>query len=528
MLIWTGSVNGSTVNRKGIALRLLIVGLFILLTLISIFFSVYLMLNANSTYVYFLAISFTALSLISGGFNIISSYAYYRSYFYDEYLDGITKKLKPLTKYPSVAVAMPSYNEDPVMLERNLKRLKQLNYDKKKLNFYVLDDSTKPEIKSATESLCKEHGVTYLHRNDRKGYKAGALNNMLKLSKEEFIAIFDADEYLTNKDFLIDLLPYFEDKHVAFVQTDKKYAKGTFFSDSVDLFNAMFFKFIQPSRALNGTAIFAGSCGIIRKSALDEIGGFPEYIIEDTFFSFESDMHDFKSIYIPKVYALGRPIYTFSELVHQQWRYNCGDTQFLLYFLRQRKVNTKRAISALSKIDYGVHGFGLNYLSSILILFTVVSILTVFSTAPFAFSSIMQVFTPPYTTLNLELLGITTLLLSVLVPVALTKAYFNSASKGLMIFILNFALAFVRLKGALSAVISSSSLKGWLKGSTIEGKSLRLIASIRSAMLEVSFSILLFGMSLIAILVYNISGAMWLLWYGLLYSSTLFFYYKYG
>jgi cellulose synthase (UDP-forming) len=89
---------------------------------------------------------------------------------------------------------------------------------------------------------------------------------------------------------------------------------------------------VQPSRALNNTAIFAGSCGLIRRSALDKIGGFPEYIIEDTFFSFESDMHNYTSIYIPKVYAYGKPITTFTELVKQQWRYNYGDTQFMMYY----------------------------------------------------------------------------------------------------------------------------------------------------------------------------------------------------
>ena len=106
-----------------------------------------------------------------------------------------------------------------------------------------------------------------MHRNDRKGFKAGALNNMLKHSKEEFVAIFDYDEVPhKHRTSLMDMLPYFSDKKLSYIQTEKRYFKGTFFSDTVDLFDAFFFKFVQPSRALNNTAIFAGSCGLIRRT----------------------------------------------------------------------------------------------------------------------------------------------------------------------------------------------------------------------------------------------------------------------
>jgi len=422
---------------------------------------------------------------------------------------------------------IPTYNESPEMVARCVESVKGLEYAKDRIKFYLIDDSSDPAIKYANQKMCKKNGLTCINRELRSNFKAGAFNNALKHSKEEFVAIFDADEHLTNKRFLLDLLPYFQDKNVSFVQTEKRARKGTLFSESVDVFDGIFFRFIQPARALNGTAIFAGSCGVIRRSALDAVGGFPEFITEDTFFSFESDMHNFKSIFVPKIYALGKPILSFSKLMSQQWRYNYGDTQFLLYFLRQRKLDKNRVQatrSALSKIDYMAHGFGLNYISSILILFTLVSMLIVLSVAPFAYLSIKQAFTPPYTALNLELLGISAFLLTVLVPVALSKAYFNSARKGLMIFILNFALAFARLKGAAAALLSKKPV--WITGNV--GKEKRLFAAARNSGIELTFSIVLFSTSFVAALVYNISGALWLLWYGILYCSAFVFYYKYG
>ncbi|MGC8628935.1 MAG: glycosyltransferase [Candidatus Micrarchaeia archaeon] len=511
---------------KELAFRLATVLLFLIMSSIGIVISAYLMLTAVTPFLYAIALSFLILSIISGIFNISSAYSYYRSSFYPEHLQKLREKLKPLEEFPTVAIAVPVYNEDAEMVKRNLIRLKAMNYDKSKLAFYLLDDSTIPETTNQLRLFCEKEGIIYLHRDNRKGFKGGALNNMLKYSKEDFIAIFDSDEYLTDENFLMELLPYFENKKVAFVQTEKRYAKGTFFSSCVDLFDAFFFKFIQPSRALNNTAIFAGSCGLIRRSALDEIGGFPEFVIEDTFFSFESDAKGFKSVYIPKVYALGKPITTFTELARQQWRYNYGDTQFLLHFLKHWKENKRRTMSALSKIDYALHGLGLNYLSITLILFTVVSVLSVFASAPVAYIAAKQLLSFKYPSFNIELFGLNAFLLSILVPIAITKLYFNSVSKGIMIFALNFALAFVRLRAAIAALFNARPTAGWIKGGTLLSKN--IMRSFKNAYLELVFSAGLFASSAFAFMSYNLSGGLWLLWYGLLYGSTFLFFYLYG
>ncbi len=512
---------------SGVLAKLMLVFLFSALTAVSLIFSAYLLLNANSVIAYVIAISFTFLALISGGFNMVSSYSYYKSSYYARYLENINAGLKPMRRKPSVAVVMPVYNEDPGMVARNLAKITQLNYDRSKLKFYMLDDSTEPETASALGRISAEYGAVYMRRPNRQGFKAGALNNMLKSSDEEYIAIFDSDEELVDNNFLTDLLPYFQDPKLCFVQTEKQYAKGSLFSDTVGLFDTIFFKLIQPSRVMNGTALFAGSCAVIKRSALDAIGGFPEYVTEDTFMSFESDMHNFRSLHIPKVYALARPMKSFTELARQQWRYNYGDTQFLLYFLKHKDNTSKKAMSALSKMDYAAHGLGLNYLSSILILFTIFSILLVMLAAPFTFGSVKQIFTPPYTVLNLELLGMGAFLLSILIPITISKVYFNSLSKGIMMFALNFALAFVRLNGALAALFSQNPAYGWFKATRrVEGGRIRNL--FRNARVEIGFSAVLFGASAISLLVYNLTGALWLMWYGILYSSAAFFFVRYG
>ncbi len=325
----------------------------------------------------------------------------------------------------------------------------------------------------------------------------------------------------------MELLPYFDDNKLSYIQTEKRYFKGTFFSDTVDLFDAFFFKFVQPSRALNNTAIFAGSCGLIRRSALNKIGGFPEYIIEDTFFSFESDMHNYTSIYLPKVYAYGKPITTFTDLVKQQWRYNYGDTQFVMYYLERMKHPNVKNRPLLSKIDYITHGLGMNYVSVILIMFTLLSVMVIFAAVPPSQVSVNQLLQAKYITTTMEILGISTFVVSIIAPMILTKIHFKSLRKGFMVFMLNFGLSFVRAKAAIAAFRNRYPKGGWTKGdkTTKPGLSMRIL---RNSMSEISFSSILLVLGAFAFIINNIYGAAWLLWYGMLYASTFILFYKYG
>lgn len=509
--------------------RLLVVLLFAMLTISGITFSLYLIyFGAHTTYTYAVALTFLVLSALSGFFNTFTAYSYYRSAFYDEYITRISSQVKPLKTFPTVAIAMPVFNEKTDMVEKNLLRLKEMNYPKDKFRIYLLDDSTKQETRKELSEFAKRNEIVYMHRTDRRGFKAGALNNMLKRSKEEFVAIFDYDEYVTNTNFLTDTLPYFQNLDISYLQTEKRYFKGTFFSDTVDLFDAFFFKFIQPSRALNNTAIFAGSCGIIRRSSIDAIGGFPEYIIEDTFFSYESDLHSFKSIYLPKVYAYGTPILTFTGLVKQQWRYNYGDTQFLLYFLRRSRDKGVRKQSLMSNIDYITHGFGLNYVSLLLILFTIVSIFVIFGAKSPSSVTITQLIQAQYITTTIEILGISSFLISIVAPVVLTKMHFKSLRKGFMVFMLNFSLSFVRTKAAIAASLGMYPSGGWSKGDNHSKGDSKTIRVLRRTFSETAFSSILFVLGAFAFVLNNVYGAVWLIWYAGLYLSTFIFFYKYG
>lgn len=506
-------------------MRIVAVSLFIMLAIAGMAFAAYILYIASTPYMLVLGLFLLVLSLISGGFNVFAAILYYRSHYYGTYIEDLRSRLKPMVRFPTVAVAMTVYNESPSLVKKNFLRLMEMKYPKRSIRFYMLDDSTRPDLRAELESFCADVGATYMHRPVRTGFKAGNLNNMIRQCREEFLAIFDYDEYLTDTNFLMDTIPFFQDRKVGYVQTEKQNADGNFFSDSVKLFDAFFFKFIQPARALDNTAVFAGSCGVIRKKTLDDIGGFPEYVIEDTFFSFESDVHNYKGLYLPKVYAYGEPIKSFTALVKQQWRYNYGDTQFILYFLRNKPKNIKRG-SKLWSIDYITHGFGLNYLSVMLLLFTVASVMIVFSNLPFTHLSIFQFANLGGMALYLEIIGAMAFVLSFMVPMILTKMYFKSVRKGAMIFVLNFALIISRTKAAVSAMLNIDPSSTWKRTKSI--KRFDVLGAIRSTKYELSFSGVLFGFGYLAMISNNISGGIWLLFYGLLYLCATVMSYAYG
>ena len=513
---------------KNLFLRGISIFLFSVLTVLGIGFSIYIMLITKSVLSEAVALAFLMLSAISGFFNTFTSYSYYRSYLYDKHLEKIQKGLKPLQRYPTVAVVMPVYNEDKNITERNFLRLMEMEYPKDKISFYLLDDSTDARIRNELKRFASRTGISYIHREDRRNFKAGALNNFCMNAKEEFLAIFDYDEYLSDKKFVLDLLPYFSNKKLSYVQTEKRFQKGTFFSDTVDIFHGFFFKFIQPSRALNNTGIFAGSCGMIRTSYLKKMGGFPEYVTEDTFFSFESDANGYESLYLPKNYALGAPITKFSHLAKQQWRYNYGDTQFLGYFVGKilGKEN-KKPKSRWLMVDYVTHGFGLNYISVVLIIFTLVSVAIVFSGLTIVPSSgIAGMLTSSSAEIVFETLGVLAFSLSLLAPVVVTKLYFGSLKKGFMMLMLNFALAFIRTKAALLAIFNSTVNNSWTGISFLKAEK-GIIFALKNSVVETVFSGALFVLGIVAMLINNMYGGLWLMGYGVFYISTAYMFYKY-
>ncbi|MCS7258274.1 MAG: glycosyltransferase, partial [candidate division WOR-3 bacterium] len=213
--------------------------------------------------------------LCVSGLAFYSSHAYLMLYYYIKELrsrkNGHKKRVKRIRKYPFVTVQIPLYNEKYVA-ERIIKSVCALDYPKERLEIQVLDDST-DETTALVSRIVDEYrergyNIKLIHRDNRHGYKAGALQNGLAQAQGEFVAIFDAD-FIVPRRFLKYTLPYFyQNPKVAAVQTrwghiNKNYSFLTL-GQAVALDGHFYME--QKLRADNGFFInFNGTGGVWRK-----------------------------------------------------------------------------------------------------------------------------------------------------------------------------------------------------------------------------------------------------------------------
>src|SRR6266540_2821308 len=162
---------------------------------------------------------FFVLSILA----IYGWHCYYLVYLYMKNRDKVPDKALPPPTYAEmqrVTIQLPIYNEMYVA-DRLIDAVCEMDYPRELLEIQVLDDST-DETREIAELAVRRHAargfdITYLHRVDRTGYKAGALEAGLRVAKADFIAIFDAD-FIPPKDFLLKTLPHFSEPNIGMVQ----------------------------------------------------------------------------------------------------------------------------------------------------------------------------------------------------------------------------------------------------------------------------------------------------------------------
>lgn len=205
----------------------------------------------------------------------------------------------------SVDVFIPTYNEELAVVRRTVLAAKAMDYPHQT---WVLDDGNRPEMRA----LATELGVRYLARADNTHAKAGNLNHALQHSRADFIATFDAD-HAPRRDFLLKTLGFFADERVAFVQTPQDFYNLDSFQNRTDerqrwawSEQSFFFRIIQRGKDYWNSAFYCGSCAVIRRRALDDIGGFATgTVTEDIHTSLRLHKRGWHSVYLPESLAYG-------------------------------------------------------------------------------------------------------------------------------------------------------------------------------------------------------------------------------
>jgi cellulose synthase/poly-beta-1,6-N-acetylglucosamine synthase-like glycosyltransferase len=208
---------------------------------------------------------------------------------------------------PRVTVQLPMFNEQFVA-ERLIDCVCKLKYPREKLDIQVLDDST-DETVDVVGNLVERfaalgHPISYHHRTNREGFKAGALAEGMKTAQGEFIAIFDAD-FLPPEDFLLRTIHHFTDPKIGMVQTRWTHINRnySFLTEVEAILLDGHFVLEHSGRARTGVFFnFNGTAGMWRARAIEEAGGWQhDTLTEDTDLSYRAQLEGWKFIYLQDV-----------------------------------------------------------------------------------------------------------------------------------------------------------------------------------------------------------------------------------
>lgn len=261
-------------------------------------------------------------------------------------LKDYTPARVPVTEWPSVSIHIPIYNERYVS-ERLIEAVAKLDYPPRKLQVIIVDDSNDDTSDIVAKALQRHstQSVEFLHvrRGHRVGFKAGALQEALKYTKADFVAIFDAD-FLPAPDFLKNVLPYLlSDERIGCVQVRWGHLnRNESFLTSGQAINLdLHFEVEQRARSSTGLFLnFNGTAGVWRRACLEDIGGWRPYLAEDLEASIRAQLRGWRIIYIPHVSCPGEvpPQMEAVKRQHHRWAYGAIEVakDYLLPILRSR------------------------------------------------------------------------------------------------------------------------------------------------------------------------------------------------
>jgi cellulose synthase/poly-beta-1,6-N-acetylglucosamine synthase-like glycosyltransferase len=281
-----------------------------------------------------------------------------------------------LASAPKVTVQLPMFNEMYVA-ERIIETVAEMDYPRDKFQIQVLDDST-DETKDIIANKCAEVAarginIQHVHRTDRTGYKAGALDAAMDKVEGEFIAIFDAD-FVPSRDFLLRTIPYFQADNVGVVQTrwghlNKDYSLLT----ELQAFGLNgHFAIEQGGRNVSGHYInFNGTAGVWRRSTIDDAGGWEhDTITEDLDLSYRAQMKGWRFVYLEEVESPAELPITMSALKSQQHRWMKGGAE--VFIKMWKRLATTKGL----KIGDRIHGLAHLFNSSVFFFILILSLLS--------------------------------------------------------------------------------------------------------------------------------------------------------
>ena len=237
---------------------------------------------------------------------------------------------RDLTEWPTVDIYIPTYNEPLKVVRPTILAALDVDWPKDKLRVYVLDDGKRPQFKE----LCDEVGAIHLTRANSKHAKAGNLNAAMKKTSGEFIAIFDCDHIPTRSFLQVAMGWFVRDKKLAMTQTPHHFFSPDPFERNLGTFRKvpnegeLFYGLLQDGNDFWNATFFCGSCAVLRRSALEEVGGIAvETVTEDAHTALKMHRRGWTTAYLNIPQAAGLATESLSAHVGQRIRWARGMAQ---------------------------------------------------------------------------------------------------------------------------------------------------------------------------------------------------------
>jgi cellulose synthase/poly-beta-1,6-N-acetylglucosamine synthase-like glycosyltransferase len=259
--------------------------------------------------------------------------------------------------WPFVLVQVASFNEPPEVVEECLRSVLRLDYPSDRFAVQLCDDSTDAVAVRVLREYCREAGVDFQHRTNRRGFKGGALNDGLAAfpAPIDVIAIVDSD-YTVQPGFLRRVVPEFAAARIAFVQTPQAYrnVRDGALTRWYELADAYFYRVVQPVRARFQSLIFCGTMGVLRHAALDDAGGWSEECVtEDAELTLRLLARGWEGKYLPEEFGSGLAPDLMSAVRSQQRRWAFGGVQMLRM---NRATLASRHLTFRQRMDFRLAG----------------------------------------------------------------------------------------------------------------------------------------------------------------------------
>ena len=235
-------------------------------------------------------------------------------------------------RWPTVDVFIPTYNESLTVVRATVLGALALDYPGSKFKVFVLDDGRRQEF----EEFCHQVGAGYITRNNNAHAKAGNINHALGITRGELVAIFDSD-HIPTRSFLKTTIGWFQrDRRLGMVQTPHHFYSPDPFERNLGQFRKipnegeLFHRLVQDGNDLWNASFFCGSCAVLRREALNQIGGIAvETVTEDAHTALRMQRRRWNTAYINIPQAAGLATESLAAHVGQRIRWARGMIQIL-------------------------------------------------------------------------------------------------------------------------------------------------------------------------------------------------------